>query len=215
MVNQAFVMQFTETLMNGMSHVDDLLAAMQAFSSQLMSGQFQLDPFSALADPEQFNLRFLSESHLVLGFPIDYSIEAGTGQAVQNSAVYRFISTQAALGYAGDERPATLSAIVARTMLNARYVAMAFGNAIGKPNDNRLKTPGTSIMTYGLYHLPDAYIMKDMVDFIIPMAAWSMSLINFIVDELISLSDTLSDSPTSTDAEISHILYQASTSLPH
>lgn len=136
-------MQFTETLMNGMSHVDDLLATMQTFTSEIMSGHFQLDPFSALADPEQFHLRFLSESHTVLGFPIDYSIEAQTGQAVQNSAVYRFISTQAALRYAGDGRPTTMPGIVARTMLNTRYIALAFGNALGKPTDNRLKTPGT------------------------------------------------------------------------
>jgi len=148
-VNQAFVMQFTETLMNGMSQVDDLLATMQAFSAQLMSGQFQLDPFSTLADPEQFSHRFLSESYLVLQFPIDYAIDGQTSQVVQNIAVYRFISTQAALGYAGGEGPTTLSAIVARTMLNTRYVAMGFGNALGKPNDNRLKTAGRLISLIG------------------------------------------------------------------
>ncbi|KAK4691908.1 hypothetical protein P7C71_g5193, partial [Lecanoromycetidae sp. Uapishka_2] len=162
---------------------------MQALSSQLMSGQFQLDPFSALVDTEQFSLRFLSESYLVLGFPIDYSIEAQPTSAVQNSAVYRFISTQAALGYAGDERPTTLPAIVARTMLHTRYIAIALGNALGKPSDNRLKTPET-------------------IDFIIPMASWSISLVNFIIDELIALSEFISDNLAQTDAEISHLLEQ-------
>ena len=128
--------------MNGMSHVDDLLATMQAFLAQLMSGQLQLDPFSALADPEHFHSRFLGESYLVLEFPIDYATEAQPSQGLQNPVYYRFISTQAALAYAGKDRHTTLSGVVARIILNMRYVAMAFGTAIGKPNENKLRHPG-------------------------------------------------------------------------
>jgi hypothetical protein len=205
-------MQYTETLLNGMSHVDDLLATMQAFSAQIMSGQVPLDPFSALVDPEQFSTRFLNESYLVLGFPIDYAIEAQTSQAVQNSAIWRFISTQAALGYAGTEKPTTISAIVARTMLNTRYVAMAFGNALGKPNDNRLKTPGMSKFSKRITRawLSNTDIRPETIDFMIPMASWSISLITFVVDELIILSDQLCEHGTLTDPEIPHFLYQTS-----
>ncbi len=127
-----------------LGHVDDLLATMQAFLAQLLSGSVPLDPFSTLADPEQFSSRFLSELYLVLSFSIDYATEAHPSQAIQNNTIWRFISTQAALGYAGNEKPTILSAIVARTMLNTRYVAMAFANTLGKLNDNRPRIPGTS-----------------------------------------------------------------------
>ena len=123
---EAFVMQASLTAMNSSFYhcIDDLLAVLQAFVSRRMYSSAILEALPASADSDAFKWYFLSEMYRVLGLQFDY--DTHPQQILQNNLIQRCLSTQASLGYAGASMRPSLSAIVAQTILDLRYVAYAY-----------------------------------------------------------------------------------------
>ncbi len=145
-INEAFVMQGSLAAMTFPCYSDDLLATMQAFTSQHLYNSAAVGPLPAVADSDTFKWQFLSEMYRVLGLQYDYSVDAHPQQIIQNNVIQRCLATQASLGHAGAITRPSLPAIVARTTLELRYVAYCFIYSLrSKPgSDGELKNPGQS-----------------------------------------------------------------------
>ena len=119
-------MQASLTAMNFSFYhcIDDLLAMMQSFFNRRLYSRAVLEALPAGAENDAFKWFFLSEMYRVLGLQFDY--DTHPQQILQSNTIQRCLSTQASLGYAGASRRPSLSAIVAQTTLDLRYVAYAY-----------------------------------------------------------------------------------------
>ncbi|CAF9909793.1 mediator complex subunit [Imshaugia aleurites] len=171
-------MQSSVASLNNLNN-DDLVAALQAFSTQYLHGQTQTGHPRTLFSPDAFKSHFLSELYRTIGVRVDYSIDPQLQQLLQSNQgiiLQRCLSIQAALGFAGECHRPSLSAILAWTILNIRSAVMVFMGIISrKPGvENEMGKPET-------------------VHVLIGLVSWSMTLISHIVDELFVLGDFLED----------------------
>ena len=140
-------MQSSVASLNGLNN-EDIIVALQRFSSQYLHGQAQAGHNPTLSNPDTFKSHFLSELYRTIGVHVDYSIDPQLQQLLQSSqgwTLQRCLSVQAALGYAGGSHRPILSAILAWTILNIRSVVMLFMGTIGRKSgmETELSRPGT------------------------------------------------------------------------
>ena len=143
-VNEAFVMQGSLAALTFPFYSDDLQTTMQAFASQHLYSGAALGPLSALGDSDTFKWHFLTEMYRVLGLQYDYSVDTHPQQIIQNSIIQRCLSTQASLGRAGESQRPSLSAVVAHTTLELRYIGycLIYVTRGKQGSDGELKNPG-------------------------------------------------------------------------
>lgn len=138
-------MQGSLAAMHFSNYNDDLLATMQAFSTEHLYRAADLESLSALADGDNFKWHFLSELYRVLGLHHDYSVDTHPHTIYQNQVIQRCLSTQASLGYSGASMRPSLSASVAQTTLDLRYVAsgLLYAGRSRPGTEGELKNQGT------------------------------------------------------------------------
>ena len=177
---------------SGHGHNDDLIATMRLF---LMQHANLCSPHESTESSVERT--FLVEIYRVLEVNVDHSINAQPEQLFRNQMVQRCLATQMSLGYEGEKKHRSLPAKVAWAFLNLRYASLIFAWAFKRPSG----VPGAErdIMKPG--KLPfgcDFWGTKtkagpDILRSVIGLVSWSMSLMNYIVDELFSLGNALKD----------------------
>ncbi|KAL8816750.1 MAG: hypothetical protein Q9223_004290 [Gallowayella weberi] len=117
-------------------------------------------------DPQQahnFTHAFLSDMYRILQLNIDYSGDTKTEIYLKNVLHQKTLSMQLSLGYRGEREHRTLSSKVAFAILQLRWAALTFAMGL------KLNPPETVRSFFGIF-------------------SWTLSLINFIMDELFTLS---------------------------
>jgi hypothetical protein len=186
----AFVLQYSIACFSHGSHHDDLLAIMQLFLIQHSSlcSQYGLTQSSV-------ERTFLVEVYRVLGVNIDHSIDAQAEQLFRNQMIQRCLSMQLSLSYQGEGKHRSLPAKVAWTFLNLRYTSLMFAWALKKPSsgpgaDNEAKNPG-EVSRRAVVAIMNTKTDPELLRSVSGLVSWSISLMNYIVDELFTLGNVL------------------------
>ena len=143
-ITEVFVLQFSIASTNHGNQQDDLLAVMQMF---LRQHGFEPTQSGSTANPSVEHT-FLSEMYRVLGTNVDYALDSGPELLFKNQMIQRFLSMQVSLSYAGEDKHRSLSAKIAWTILNLKFLATYFTitfskKLIGPPGtENEPKKPG-------------------------------------------------------------------------
>lgn len=187
----AFVLQYSIACFSHGNHHDDLLAIMQLFSVQHSSlcSQHGLTPSSV-------QRTFLFEVYRVLGVNIDHSIDAQPEQLFRNQMIQRCLSMQLSLSYQGEGKHRSLPAKVAWTFLNLRYTSLMFAWALKKPSggpgaENEAKNPGEISLSVQCLAMIRTNTDPEILRSVLGLVSWSISLMNYIVDELFNLGSAL------------------------
>ncbi|KAL8803476.1 MAG: hypothetical protein Q9182_003173 [Xanthomendoza sp. 2 TL-2023] len=117
-------------------------------------------------DPQEahkFTHTFLSDMYRILLLNIDYSGDTKSEIYLKNWLHQKTLSMQLSLGYRGEREHRTLSSKVAFAILQLRWAALTFAMGL------KLNPPETVRSFFGIF-------------------SWTLSLINFIMDELFTLS---------------------------
>lgn len=144
---EAFVMQSSVASLNGLNN-EDIVVALQAFSSRYLHGQAKEGHTPSLSDPDTFKSYFLSELYRTIGVHVDYSMDPQLQlllQSNQGLTLQRCLSVQAALGYAGGSHRPLLPSILAWTLLNIRSIVMVFMGTMSRRSgvENEFSKSGT------------------------------------------------------------------------
>ncbi|KAL8701035.1 MAG: hypothetical protein Q9224_000687 [Gallowayella concinna] len=169
----ASLMQFNMACGGYGNHHDDLSAAMQVFQQQHLKDHPQ--------QGEDFTHTFLSDMYRILQLNIDYSGDTKTEVYLKNVLHQKTLSMQLSLGYRGEQEHRTLSSKVAFAILQLRWAALTFAMGL-KPN-----APGTVLSAEAEFN------RTETVRSFFGIISWTLSLINFIMDELFTLSTELEE----------------------
>ncbi|KAL9060542.1 MAG: hypothetical protein Q9206_000986 [Seirophora lacunosa] len=174
-VAEAFVTQFSISCSSYGNYHDDLSATMQLFQEQNLKH----------ADSVQvstFTKPFLSDIHRVISLNIDYSGDVKTENYLKNGMHQRTLSMQLSLSYQSSQKYRNLSSKVAFATLQLRWAAWSFAMGL------KLSPTGTGLSG-------EADLRRT---------AWTLSLMNFIVDELFTLATAMDDASAAEGASPNH-----------
>ena len=193
-VSEAFVTQLSIAARAQISSTDDVLATIQLFTRQYLDQHTHLDFVPSLTNSITFNRSLISGVYRVLGVSLDHALSEQPDLAIRNTYFQRGLGIQTALGFAGDIAPRLTEGMIAFVMLNLRYFCLVLAYACTKrPSESELRKPGQSKLSHsGGEEMLTA--QPEMVAFLLPLAAWLLSLNNFIVDELCSMRNAFDDS---------------------
>ncbi|KAI4142263.1 MAG: hypothetical protein LQ341_003264, partial [Variospora aurantia] len=184
-VAEAFVIQFSISCSGYGNYHDDLSATMQLFREQNLKH----------ADSTQistFTKPFLSDIHRVISLNIDYSGDVKTENYLKNGMHQRTLSMQLSLGDRGSQQHRNLSSKVAFAILQLRWAALSFAMGL------KLSTIGTGLS--GEADLRRTETVRSFFGII----AWTLSLMNFIVDELFTLAAAIEDTSAAENGSPNH-----------
>ena len=174
-------------------HYNDLLAIMQLFLAQ----------YSTLCSPRglnenSFERTFLVEVYRVLNVNVDHSIKPQLEQTFRNPIIQRCLAMQMSLSYQGEKKHRSLPAKVAWTFLNLRYTSMMFAWLCKKPSgdpggESDMMKPGNLSLCNRIEDEWSLMLGADILQSVLGLVSWSISLMNYVVDELFSLGNALKD----------------------
>ncbi|KAL8696143.1 MAG: hypothetical protein Q9201_007803 [Fulgogasparrea decipioides] len=166
----AFVMQFSTSYSGYGNHHDDLSAAMQLFQKQYFKDDLQR--------AQSFTNAFLSDMHRILALDVDYSGDKRTEIYLKNPVYQKALSMQLSLGYWGEQQHRSLSSKVAFATLQLRWAALTFAMGGLKLNAPR--------------NIPSVEAESNRTEIVrsfFGIISWTLSLTNFVIDELFTLSN--------------------------
>ena len=170
------------------SYNEDLLAVIQLFSRQHSRDWTEQGEFEGSL--EEY---FLNEIYRVLQVNLDHAIEPQPDYLFKNQLVQRCLSMQVCLGFSGETQHRSLANKVAWTILNLRYSFILLAYVLKRPNpgsESEVKKPG-KVPTLGDLLLSHANSHPDVLRSFLGLVSWSTSLMNFIIDELFELADSV------------------------
>ncbi|KAI9763955.1 MAG: mediator complex subunit [Geoglossum simile] len=124
----------------------------------------------------QLERQFLSESQRAINMSVDYSHEPQHEKLFRNPMIQRCLSLQNTLGYKGELNHRTLTAKIAWATLHLRLAALTFAITF----NNVKSTAGGGA--------ENDYTRPEVLHSLLGVVRWSMDLMNFIIDDLFSLS---------------------------
>ncbi|KAI4203716.1 MAG: hypothetical protein LQ346_001726 [Caloplaca aetnensis] len=135
---------------------------------------------------------FLSDVHRVISVNVDFSGDTKTELYLRNGLHQRMLSMQLSLGYRGEQQHRSLSSKVAFAILQLRWATLTFAMGL-KPNPPGMTLPA------------DAELKRtETVRSFFGIISWTLSLMNYVVDELFTLAATTEDHSASEDASSSY-----------
>ncbi|KAL8920524.1 MAG: hypothetical protein Q9172_004478 [Xanthocarpia lactea] len=162
-VAAACVMQFNMAYIGYGNHHDDLSATMQSFQKQYLKDRPQ--------EANGFVEAFLSDMYRITQLNVDYSGDIKTELYLKNALHQKALSLQLSLGYQGEQQHRALSFKVSFAILQLRWAALTL--VMG------LKSNSSS---------PEAEFNRtEMVRSFFGIISWTLSLMNYIMDELLTL----------------------------
>ncbi|CAL8583760.1 hypothetical protein XPA_009378 [Xanthoria parietina] len=166
-VAEACLMQFNMSCIGYAIYHDDLSAAMQNFQKQYLKDR----PDEA----QDFVSAFLSDMYRILQLKIDYSGDIKIENYLKNALHQKTLSMQLSLGYHGEEQHRTLPSKIAFATLQLRWAALTFLTGL------KQIPAGTSVSA-------EAELSRtETVRSFFGIISWTLSLINYILDELLTL----------------------------
>ncbi|MCJ1284725.1 mediator complex subunit [Xylographa opegraphella] len=145
---------------------DDLLLTMQDYMTHL-------PPDESLAQRNKMEQDFLRDLYRTLNVNLDQSTDPQSDKLLRYPMLQRCLSLQAALGNRSDKVPRSVISKVAWVMMNLRMIALTFAFAFAKSGS----------APEGSSELSKPEIMQAMIG----LARWSMTLTDYIVDQLFEL----------------------------
>lgn len=141
---------------------------------------------------------------------VDHSIKPQLEHMFRNSMIQRCMAMQMSLSYQGERKHRSLPAKVAWSFLNLRYAAMMFAWLSKKPSGE----PGSESDMMKPGRLPfyspfvDEWTLMpgaDILQTVLGLVSWSISFMNYIVDELFSLGNALKDHSKMVGADVAFL----------
>ncbi|KAL9130982.1 MAG: hypothetical protein Q9217_000971 [Psora testacea] len=149
-VNEAFVTQLSIASRAYTSCTEDVLSAVQLFTSQYINLQMQLQFAPSLANSSTFNRRLLSGMYRILGVGLDHAMDTQPDQSYKNTYFQRCLGVQASLGFPGDVSLRPTEGIVALVMLSLRLFSIVLSYASTRKGNEQvseaLRKPGERIL---------------------------------------------------------------------
>ncbi|KAL8835573.1 MAG: hypothetical protein Q9170_003257 [Blastenia crenularia] len=179
-VAEAFVLQFSISCSGYGNYHDDISATMQLFQDQYLSGD-------VASQALRFINPFLSDVHRVSQLNIDFSGDIKTEQYLKNGLHQRTLSMQVSLGYWGDTSHRSLSSKVAFAILQLRWAALTFAMGL-KPNPSGTPLSGEA-----------EFKRTETVRSFFGIISWTLSLMNFVADEVFALATATEYEPAVMD----------------
>ncbi|KAL8712283.1 MAG: hypothetical protein Q9220_003434 [cf. Caloplaca sp. 1 TL-2023] len=167
----AFVIQFWLSSFGYGNQHDDLSATMQLFKKQHLKDDSEQE--------RSFSRAFLSDMYRIIPLNTDYSGDIKTEFYLKNGLHQKTLSMQLSLGYWGEEQHRCLSSKVAFATLQLRWAALTFAMGL-KPSP-----PGSNLSPEA-----DAHRTETVRSFF-GIIAWTLSLMNFIMDEIFTLASVI------------------------
>ncbi|MCJ1388619.1 mediator complex subunit [Xylographa bjoerkii] len=146
---------------------DDLLLIMQDYMTHLPNDE-------SLAQRNKMEQDFLRDLYRTLSVNLDQSTDPQSDKLLRYPMLQRCLSLQAALGNRNYKEPRSVISKVAWVMMNLRMIALTFAFAFAKSGN----------APEGSSELSKPEIMQAMVG----LARWSMTLTDYIVDQLFELN---------------------------
>ncbi|KAL8997228.1 MAG: hypothetical protein Q9169_003421 [Polycauliona sp. 2 TL-2023] len=162
-VAEACLMQFNMCMGLGNYH-DDLSAVMQSFQTQYLRDR----PTEA----QGFIQTFLGDLYRISQLNADYSGDIKIEQFLKNLMHQKALSMQHSLGYQGEQQHRTLPSKVAFATLQLRWAALTLLMGL------KSNAPGT---------VPSPEAEKKTIRSCFGIFEWTLSLLNYIMDELFTL----------------------------
>ncbi|KAL8760778.1 MAG: hypothetical protein Q9184_003063 [Pyrenodesmia sp. 2 TL-2023] len=177
---EAFVMQFQISCFGYANYHDDLSATMELFQNEHLR-----EDNSAKAST--FLKPFLSDIHRVISVNVDFSGDTKTELYLRNGFHQRMLSMQLSLGYGGEQQHRSLSSKVAFAILQLRWATLTFAMGL------KTNPPGVALPA-------DAELKRtETVRSFFGIISWTLSLMNYVIDELFSLAAAIEDNSASED----------------
>ncbi|MCJ1321765.1 mediator complex subunit [Xylographa vitiligo] len=146
---------------------DDLLLTMQDYMTHLPNDE-------SLAQRNKMERDFLRDLYRTLSVNLDQSTDPQSDKLLRYPMLQRCLSLQAALGNRSEKEPRSVISKVAWVMMNLRMIALTFAFAFAKSGN----------APEGSSELSKPEIMHAMIG----LARWSMTLTDYIVDQLFELN---------------------------
>ncbi|KAL8643791.1 MAG: hypothetical protein Q9226_008118 [Calogaya cf. arnoldii] len=195
-VAEACLMQFNMSCAGYGNYHDDLSAVMQNFQKQYLKDRPK--------EAQNYIHRFLSDMYRILQLNVDYSSEVKIEHYLKNVLHQKALSIQLSLGYQGEQQHRTLPSKLAFATLQLRWAALTLLMGL-KPNPTTILSAEAEFNRTGtrsLFHMDVlCSLFAETVRSFFGIISWTVSVINYIMDELLTLSDEAEqDGPISYDS---------------
>ncbi|KAL8968143.1 MAG: hypothetical protein Q9183_002598 [Haloplaca sp. 2 TL-2023] len=131
------------------------------------------------ARAQKFVTAFLAGIHQILTLDVDYSGDKRTEIYLKNGYHQKTLSMQLSLGYWGEQKRRSLPSKIAYAILQLRWAALTFAMGLKPPANGPAGGPDPS--------------RTETVRSFLGIVSWTLSLMNFIIDELFTLSNATGD----------------------
>ncbi|KAL8736286.1 MAG: hypothetical protein Q9166_000441 [cf. Caloplaca sp. 2 TL-2023] len=175
-VAEACIMQFNMSCNGYGIHHDDLSATMQVFHQQHLKDRRQ--------QAQTFVHTFLNDMYRILQLNVDYTGDTKTEIYLKNVLYQKALSMQLSLGYSGEQQHRTSSSKLAFAVLQLRWAALTFALGL-KPNPPGAILPAEAELN-----------RTETVRSFFGIISWTLSLVNFIVDELLTILTEVEENGT-------------------
>ena len=181
----AFVLQ-NATAGSNSNNNDDLLLTMQDFMTHLTSDQ-----------QNKFKRDFLIDLYRALGVNLDHSNDPTSEKLLRQPMLQRCLSLQAALGNNSGAEFRSNTSKLAWTLMQMRLISLTIALAFAQTGNN---TDGSSELS-----------KPDVLQGMIGLSSWSLTLTDYIVDQVFELNRSLPDAPLTNPANPALLLLLTST----
>lgn len=185
LVTETFAFQSALCCQSYANQHDDITAVMRLFSTHHLSEELY----------GQYVQTFMSELYRFIGFSVDYSAETKPEVYFKSGIHQTTLSLQLSLGFNGNFKHSTLSGKLAYAILQLRWASLTF--AMGLKNNSANLTAEEQLSRTGEQN-PDQKALSlkawtEIMRSFFGLVSWSLSLFNFVVDELFTLSNLLEE----------------------
>ena len=152
---------------------------------------------------------FLSEIYKVLDVNLDWVIDPQPDKLLRHNMVQRSLSLQAALGFTDRNETRSLSSKLAWTLLSLRVVSLTFAFAFAKTSnttggsETELSKPGKIKLWFSRFFriIQTADDSTEVLQFMVGIAAWSLTLTDYIIDQIFDLARQLGPNPSAAEIQ--------------